>query len=164
MKTTIRIIKHDHCSKISSPDDFTLTYNIGYDDSAESLYLRIIANSSGGFFSNEWISIDSIWETIETCKADKPFKALIFKRLYQSQSANNHGFLAAALRAEKLLLPAEKQKLSHTKGEIKAFKTSMQKLIKGQVTLEDEVAAAEKVKEAKREELIKNLKKTDKNK
>ncbi|WP_432472083.1 hypothetical protein [Amphritea sp. HPY] len=164
MKANIRIIKQSLCSKISSPDKPTITYNVGYDDKAKSLFLRITANSTGGFFSNEWINIESIWKLIETNKTNAPFKALIFKRLYQSNSANNHGFLAAALRAEKLLLPAEKQKLSHTKGDIKALTSAMQKPIKDQVSLEDEVAAAEKIKDDKREELIKTMKKTAKNK
>jgi len=57
-----------------------------------------------GFFSNEWIALNDVMDTIETTSSDKPFKALIFKSLYESKRSNNHGFLAAALRAEKLLL------------------------------------------------------------
>ncbi len=93
---------------------------------------------------------------------DKPFKALVLKNLYQSKSANNHGFLSSVLRAEKILLPDEKQKLAHTKGDPKPFTTAMQKLIKEQVSLEDEVAIADEAKEAKRQELIANMKKVAK--
>lgn len=160
MKTNLRIIKKDHCGKISSPDEPTLTYHVGYDDSTKSLSLRVTNNSTGGLFSNEWISLDSILTTIEACEPGLPFKALVFKNLYQSKSANNHGFLSAVLRSEKILMPAEKQKLAHTKGDLKPFTTAMQKLIKAKTCLEDEVAIAEKAKEAKREELIRNMKKT----
>lgn len=159
MNATLRIIKKDQCGKISSPDEPSLTYHVGYDDSSKSLHLRITHNSTGGFFSNEWINLDSILATIEECEPDKPFKALVLKNLYQSKSANNHGFLSAVLRAEKILIPDENQKLSHTQGDPKPFTTAMQKLIKEKVSLEDEVAMADQGKEVKRQALIENMKK-----
>ncbi len=119
MNNPLRIIKKDQCSKISSPDEPTLTYHVGYDDNRKSHHLRITHNSTGGFFSNEWISLDSILVAIEGCEPGKPFKALVLNNLDQSKSANNHGFLSAALRAEKILLPGEKQKLVHSKGDSK---------------------------------------------
>ena len=60
METTLRIIKKEQCGKISSPDKLSLTYHVGHDDSSKSLSLRITHNSTGGFFSNEWVSIVDI--------------------------------------------------------------------------------------------------------
>lgn len=164
MKNTFRIIKKPTSPKLSPRAQGSLTYHVGYDETAKTYHFRITANSGGGFFSNEWISLNDILDTIETTSSDKPFKALIFKSLYDSKGSNNHGFLAAALRAEKLLLPVEKQLMSHTLGDVKSFTTAMQQLIKDKVSLDDDVAAAEKIKEAKRAELIAAMKATAKKK
>jgi hypothetical protein len=160
---TIRILKKAQCGKISSPSELSLTYNIGYHDKSKSLYFRVITNTTGGFFSNEWISLDQILTSIKDSPSDKPFKAIIFKPLYESKGSNNHGFLAAALRAEKLLLPVEKQPMSHITGELKDFDTAMQKLIKSKTNLEDEVAAAEVIKAAQLAERVAKMQKANKN-
>jgi len=54
--------------------------------------------------------------------------------------------------------------MSHTLGDTKGFKAAMQKLIKDKVSLEDDVAEAEKIKVAKRAELIKAMKASPKKK
>ncbi|MEH6616996.1 MAG: hypothetical protein V7699_04090 [Porticoccus sp.] len=54
--------------------------------------------------------------------------------------------------------------MSHTLGDAKGFKAAMQQLIKDKISLEDEVAEAEKIKEAKRAELIAAMKSSAKNK
>ena len=48
-------------------------------------------------------------------------------------------FLAAALKAESLLLPVKETKRLHTLGDISAFNKSMQKLVKSKVSLPDTV-------------------------
>jgi len=158
MTNTFRIIKKSTAPKMSPRAQGSLTYHVGYDETDKTFHFRITANSDGGFFSNEWIALNDILNTIETTSPYKPFKALIFKSLYDSKGSNNHGFLAAALSTEKLLLPVEKQLMSHTLGDVKSFKAAMQQLIKDKVSLEDDVAEAEKIKEAKRAELIEAMK------
>jgi len=164
MTSTLRIIKKSTSPKLSPRAQGNLTYHIGYDETAKSFHFRITANSGGGFFSNEWIALNDVLDAIETTSSDKPFKALIFKSLYQSKGSNNHGFLAATLRAESLLLPVEKQLMSHTRGDVKSFKVAMQQLIKDKVSLEDDVAEAEKIKEAKRAALVAAMKASAKKK
>ena len=164
MTNTLRIIKKSTSPKLSPRAQGSLTYHVGYDETAKTFHFRITANTGGGFFSNEWIALNDILDTIETTSSDKPFKALIFRSLYQSKGSNNHGFLAAALRSESLLLPVEKQLMSHTLGDVKSFKAAMQRLIKDKVSLDDDVAAAEKIKEAKRAELVAAMKASAKKK
>ncbi|MEH6633803.1 MAG: hypothetical protein V7776_23685, partial [Halopseudomonas aestusnigri] len=108
MTNTLRIIKKSTAPKLSPRAQGSLTYHIGYNNNSKSFHFRITANS-GGFFSYEWVALNDILDIIESTSSDKPFKAIIFKSLYQSKGSNNHGFLAAALRAESLLLPVEKQ-------------------------------------------------------
>jgi hypothetical protein len=107
----IDILKISTCGKVSAPIDHTLTYNIGYDAIQKSLLMRITDNDTVGLFSSEWIALDDIVTTIE--KRPTPytsFNAKIFTSLYKSQSANNAGFLSAALKAENILVPFKDSK------------------------------------------------------
>jgi len=156
MTSSLRIIKKSNCPKLSTRAKGTLTYHIGYAANDKSFHIRITANA-GGFFSNEYISLDTVLATIKSNGSDAPFKALLFKPLYQSKGSNNHGFLAAALLAEGILKPEEGKALSFVLGDVPAFKTAMNKLIKDKVDLEDDVAIAEAAREAKRAELAKKM-------
>ena len=150
---TLNIIKKANCGKVSNPGKPTLTYNIGHDADTKDFHFRVTDNNSGGFFSHEWIALSSI---VQAVKNRGTFNANIFTELFESKSANNSGFLAAALKAEKLLLQHKDTKRLHTFGDVESFTESMQKLLK--VSLPDEVAEREALKEAKRIELEKKLK------
>jgi hypothetical protein len=138
---TINILKIATCGKVTLPDDHTLTYNIGYDTTDKTLLLRITDNATGGLFSTEWIAAADILTTITKLpKTTTSFTARIFTTLYKSSSANNAGFLAAALKAEGILLPHKASKRLHEMGDAKAFDGSMQVLIKDKISLHDVVA------------------------
>lgn len=91
MTNTFRIIKKSTFPKLSPKALGSLIYHIGYDDKSKSFHFRITTNSGGGFFSNEWVALNDILDTIEGTPSDEPFKAIIFKPLYQSKGSNNHG-------------------------------------------------------------------------
>jgi len=148
----ITIIKKTNCGKVSTPEKETLTYNIGHCD--DEYYFRITDNIGGGFFSHEWISLGDITECLPK---DSNFNATALTPLFKSKSANNAGFLAAALKAESLLLPFKETKRLHTLGDLSAFTKSMQKLIKSKVSLPDEIAEREAIKEAKLKALADKL-------
>lgn len=144
---TINILKISTCGKVSAPSEHTLTYNIGYDSADKSLLVRITDNDTGGLFSSEWITLDDIFTTIEKRPCpDTSLNAKIFTSLYKSQSANNAGFLTAALKAENILVPFKDSKRLHNIGDLKAFTDSMQPLIKDKVSLPDVVAEREMAK------------------
>lgn len=110
---------------------------------------------NGGYFSNEWVSLNEITERLPNLK---PFNASALTPLFKSKSANNAGFLAAALKAESLLLPVKETKRLHTLSDISAFIKSMAKLVKSKVSLPDEIAEREAVKAAKLKALAEKLK------
>ena len=116
----INILKKAHCGKVSTPEKETLTYNIGNIDS--DYYFRITDNISGGYFSNEWISLSNISELLPN---QTPFNASALTPLFKFKSTNNAGFLAAALKAESLLLPHKETKRLHTLGDITVFNKAM---------------------------------------
>jgi hypothetical protein len=156
---TINILKISTCGKVTLPDDHTLTYNIGYDTSEKTLLVRLTDNDTGGLFSNEWITLDDIVTTIEKRPSpDTSFNAKIFTSLYQSQSANNAGFLSAALKAECILVSFKDSKRLHDLGDTKAITDSMQTLIKDKVSLHDVVAERDAVKAKMRAENERKLK------
>jgi len=78
-------------------------------------YLRMAANSNGGLFSKEWVSLDEVFALLEQQDLDKPFKSSIFKAVIKGGSANNVSFLSAVFRSEELglILKSEKSQFLH---------------------------------------------------
>lgn len=108
------VIKSAKAPKISARASGLLHYDVGKND--EGRYaLRITANDTGGLFSKHWLSLDDILALLDLLK-DAPFKSVALRALFVRGSANNHGFLAAILRAEKLLLAAEPNSPFHRVG------------------------------------------------
>ncbi|AUU23609.1 hypothetical protein ACK30G_18390 [Aeromonas caviae] len=108
------VIKSAKAPKISARASGLLHYDVGKND--EGRYaLRITANDTGGLFSKHWLSLDHILALLDILK-DAPFKSVALRALFVRGSANNHGFLAAILRAEKLLVAAEPNSPFHRVG------------------------------------------------
>ena len=108
------VIKSAKAPKISARASGLLHYDVGKND--EGRYaLRITANDTGGLFSKHWLSLDDILALLDILK-DAPFKSVALRALFVRGSANNHGFLAAILRAEKLLAAAEPNSPFHRVG------------------------------------------------
>lgn len=160
----MRIIKREQCNSIAPTSKSALTYDIGYSEKEKTYHIRVIANSGGGFFSNEWVPITEILSCIQDSPAGQPFKALIFRSLYESKGANNHGFLAAALRSESILNAVPKAAYSHVLGDPEAFAKAMAKLVKSKASLEDVVAIRAAEIEAKRAAQAEKLKQAAKKK
>ncbi|TLU61225.1 hypothetical protein FE810_15500 [Thalassotalea litorea] len=139
----MRIIKQDTCGKVSASDNPTLTYNVCYNPTDKSYLFRVITNNTGGFFSPEWIALDDIEKALS--KHDT-FSAKILDSLYASKSANNAGFLAAALKAEGILVAERETRRLHKLGDIDDFKKRMQKLLKNDLPdiIVEQQAAKEK--------------------
>ncbi|MEP7706094.1 hypothetical protein [Paraglaciecola sp. 25GB23A] len=123
--------------------------------------MRITDNDTGGLFSSEWIALTDVLSAIEKRPSpDTSFNAKIFTSLYKSQSANNAGFLSAALKAENILVPFKDSKRLHNIGDVEAFTDSMQPLIKDKVSLPDVVAERDAIKAKVRAENELKLKAT----
>lgn len=113
----VRIIQRQQAAKLSPRATGYITYEIGVDPRAlpqgdlskaknwtlPEVFIRITGNDSSGYFSDEWVS----FTRIQACLAELPpvpFKAKVFQGLFERRGANNHGFLGAALKQEKLLI------------------------------------------------------------
>jgi hypothetical protein len=109
----VTMLKSATAQKLNRHADGELGYDIALVD--EKLCIRVSTNSSGGFFSNEFILLDDI----ETClaatlTAKVDFKSAMLKSVFtQGNSSNNAGFLCACLRAEGLLTASDKSIFLH---------------------------------------------------
>lgn len=88
----LRVLKVGQCPSITGASQ--LTYHIGCNEQG-ALAISIQANSSSGYFSEEWVSLKAIEETL--MQTDSPFSSIALKPLYQGKSQNNPGFLMAIL-------------------------------------------------------------------
>lgn len=110
------ILKSNPAKKLSPRFPGSITYEIGKHVDNQTLAIRIAHNDSGGLFSKEWIALTDIAELLARAESDKPIKSAAFKSLFKAGSANNAGFLCAALRAEGVLLQAPKAIFFHVPG------------------------------------------------
>lgn len=103
----------------------SITYLILTDTDRQQLYVSIVANDSGGFFSSEIAP----FEKIEAClPADRtqPFAAKALIPAFVSRSSNQPSFAAALIRAEGLSAAVEgKPHLHQIAGDWAAWKAAM---------------------------------------
>ncbi len=77
------------------------------------LSLRIIANDKDGLFSNEAIPVSKITECLAKQAKGADFTSRVLHPAFTKKSSNNAGFLAAILRAEKVLIPIKDKLFLH---------------------------------------------------
>jgi hypothetical protein len=94
MKAT-RIVKVGECLNLSAK--FKLTYHIGIDDQ-NNIMIRVVGNEGGGYFSPEWVKLDTILAKLESAK--KPLTSFSLNGIFAGKSANTPGFTFAVLYAE----------------------------------------------------------------
>lgn len=105
-------LKDATAPKLGKHADGTISYKVARDTGRTSLFLAITGNSSGGYFSREYVPVVRIEELL--AKLDQsgfPSKGL--KAAFTGKSSNNAGFLAAILHAEGLLSRAVDSETKH---------------------------------------------------
>jgi len=111
--------------KLGKHADGTISYKVACDMGRTALFLAITDNSSGGYFSREYVPVVRAEELL--AKLDQsgfPSKGL--KAAFTGKSSNNAGFLAAILHAEGLLSRAADSETKHVCiGDWPKWKTSL---------------------------------------
>ena len=131
MKTdgpSVRVIKKTSCPTLSGKGE--LYYCLGSDHD-DQLVMKIYSNSGGGFFSDEWLSVSSIVETLEDCDPDEPITSVVLNPLFRGRSVNTPAFLTAALKAEGVLESIEDKQRCHQLGDVDAFLSRCKQLQSG---------------------------------
>lgn len=118
-------LKDATAPKLGKHADGTISYKVACDSGRAALFLAITDNSSGGYFSREYVPAARIEELLG--KQDQlglPSKGL--KAAFTGKSSNNAGFLAAILHAEGLLSRVTDSETKHTcAGDWPKWKSSL---------------------------------------
>lgn len=93
-----RIVKVGECLNLSAK--YKLTYHIGIDDQ-DSIIISIASNEGGGYYSKEWVKLDTILAKLDS--ATKPLTSFSLHGIFEGKSANTPGFMFAVLYAEGLI-------------------------------------------------------------
>jgi hypothetical protein len=115
----------------------TLTYHFGCNDDKQ-VYIRIVANSGGGFFSDEWIKLADIKAALDI--ALFPVTSFPLIKLFIGKSVNTPGFLLAVLKHESLVKLLEGKIRGYEKLDQAPFMLELEKLISSDVNLKPESA------------------------
>ena len=127
---TIRILKIASCP--TSSGKATLTYHIG-STTDKDIQFRVVANTGGGLFSPEWISLSAIQPAFE--QAPFPLTSFPLINLYQGKSTNTPAFLMAVLKNERLVRNLEGKIRGYEILDSKAFIDEMNALMASDVDL-----------------------------
>ncbi|PTP05030.1 hypothetical protein CWO17_11445 [Vibrio sp. 10N.286.45.A3] len=106
------IVLDGKAKKLSPKTENHVFYQLSVHDDLNALFLRLSGNEGGGLHSKEWVAFEDIVAVLNE-QDEKPFKSTVFKSVFKGGSANNAGFMAAALRGLLLILPSEKSVFLH---------------------------------------------------
>ncbi len=128
----IRVLKIASCPSLSGRS--TLTYHLGISPDSD-IKLRVFANSGGGFFSREWISLKAIQQIMEKRTAANPVVSSSFGGLFAGKSVNTTGFILAALKHIGLVMPIKGKPRCYEAVDSSSFMAELKALIESSVEL-----------------------------
>ena len=128
--TSMHILKISSCKTLSGKS--TLTYQLGCTPDS-TIHLRITKNSGGGFFSDEWVAFDDVYQILKKRSEDSPIMSHFISPLLQGKSSNTSGFIIAVLSHLKLLRPLPKKKRLHELLDPGPFLDTVEKLMSSDV-------------------------------
>ncbi|MBX9917945.1 MAG: hypothetical protein K2Y07_12035 [Nitrosomonas sp.] len=137
LDSSIRILKVATCPSLSGKSK--LTYHIGCNEKSKILF-RIANNTGGGFFSKEWIALDTILNIFDKQPDNKPIVSLLLYPLFQGKSLNTPAFLLAVLRQEGLVSQLEDHPKHYERMSSDEFMAEIEKLIQSKVDLKTDDA------------------------
>ena len=113
MNTKYLSLKLSKTTKIGLRTEGYIYYRV-LSDQDNRLYFNITGNDDDGYYSKEIIPFDSIEQIVKTIKPNVAISSSLFIPAFVGRSNNNAAFLAAILRAEKLLSPMTDAVKKHT--------------------------------------------------
>jgi len=131
LENIVKVINSATCLSLSGKSN--ITYQVGTDPESNT-YLRIYANTGGGFFSPEWVPLSEVQKLIDAAPKDRPLSSWSLHQLFRGKSANNVGFLSAALVHEKWLRLLAGRKRGLEVMDDAAFQAKLEKLTAGKAS------------------------------
>lgn len=112
----------------------TLTYLTGCSAEGE-IYIRVSANSGGGFWSAEWVAFPAIQAALASLPEDTAITSYVLQGLFSGKSVNSRGFLMAALKHLGLVQPLPDKQRCYVLLDAKPFLAEVKTLIDSGVAL-----------------------------
>ena len=125
-KPPMQILKTATCKTLSGKS--TLTYQIGCTPDSV-VHLRISKNSGGGFFSEEILSFDAIYEALKKLPSDTPISSYYLAHLFKGKSVNTPSFLLSVLKHLKIIRALPNNKRHHELLDPRPFLDQVSKLM-----------------------------------
>lgn len=94
----MKILKVASCNSLSGKSK--LGYQVGCNAKSE-VFIRISSNTGGGWYSCEWVPLDTMLNAIKS--ATQPLTSFALYGLFKGKSVNTPAFLFAALQSEGLI-------------------------------------------------------------
>ena len=123
---TMRVLATGTCDTLTGSS--RLTYHVGSLPDGE-VYLRVIGNTGGGLFSQEWISLRDILTSLKKRPEGKAITSILLNPLFRGKSANTPGFLLAVLLHEKVIRSMQGKLRRHELMDTSAFTAKVEKLM-----------------------------------
>lgn len=79
-----------------------ITYEVGV-EADQTIWLRLVQSSRGGYVSKDWVSMDAIMKTL--IEAKPPFTSYALYPHFVRKSVNSLSFMMAVLKKEGLVVP-----------------------------------------------------------
>lgn len=95
-------VRQAEAAKLGLRAHGNLVYEVLLDPERARVFLRLIANSGSGSFSDEPVLIDKLVDAVASRDTNKPLRGSILQGAITGKSVCNAGFLAAVLVAEGL--------------------------------------------------------------
>ena len=99
-------LKTGQAKKLGQRSEGCLTYELLTNEARQYLWIRVVANEGGGYFSKECVEFSAIAKSIDVLSIDASFPAKRFASAFVGRSSCNPGFLSAVLVTEMLLAPS----------------------------------------------------------
>ena len=139
-------LKSSKTTKIGLRTEGYIHYRV-LSDQDNRLSFNITGNDDDGYYSKEIIPFDSVEELVKNIKPNVAISSSLFRSAFIGRSNNNAAFLAALLRAEKLLSPMADAVKKHTvEAGWDRWRTEMLKNVPKAKSFEPEVVKIDKGK------------------
>lgn len=120
------LLKEGTAPKLGARAEGGIRFHVLADAERKHLFVAIVANPSGGYFSRERVPFEKIEACIHAIPSGKPCPSKAFKETFVGRSSNNAGFLVAVLRSEGLLAAAPGAESQHVRhGDTATWKKAM---------------------------------------
>jgi uncharacterized UPF0160 family protein len=154
MNTKYLSLKSSKTTKIGLRTEGYIHYRV-LSDQDNRLYFNITGNDDDGYYSKEIIPFDSVEELVKTIKPNVAISSSLFRPAFIGRSNNNAAFLAAILRAEKLLAPMADAVKKHTvEAGWDRWRTDMLKNVPKAKSFEPEVVKIDKGKKSSKKSVV----------